>query len=271
MLFAFALLGFLSKAQTTHTNSFAKEITVNNTVMVELTDETGNPLNVGSIYKVRLVTRGTGTNTGAEYLVWYNPDASVWNLRAVTLAGDISNHPLLTIDNNVVKVKTNHSNNYRIRVFIQELQMGESDVEPDVFGPSYHWQRKGNGLFYTDGRVGIGTTDSSNWKLAVNGNIRAKEVKVETGWSDFVFEENYPLPTLEEVEQHIIKKGHLKDIPSAKEVEENGIFLGEMDAKLLQKIEELTLYIIKQQKVMKIQGEAIQELKKEIEQLKKNQ
>src|SRR5690606_14357225 len=86
------------------------------------------------------------------------------------------------------------------------------------------------------------------WKLAVNGNIRAKEIKVETGWSDFVFEEGYELPTLGEVAQHIKEKGHLKDIPSAKEVKENGIFLGEMDAKLLQKIEELTLYTIQQEK-----------------------
>ncbi len=105
--------------------------------------------------------------------------------------------------------------------------------------------------YFNAGNVGIGTSDPGTWKLAVNGNIRAKEIKVETGWSDFVFEENYTLPTLEEVEQHIQEKGHLKDIPSAKEVAQNGIFLGEMDAKLLQKIEELTLYIIAQDKQIK--------------------
>ncbi|WP_347922481.1 hypothetical protein [Pontimicrobium sp. SW4] len=98
------------------------------------------------------------------------------------------------------------------------------------------------------GNVGIGTTTPGSWKLAVNGNIRAKEVKVETGWSDFVFDNDYDLPTLKEVEQHIKAKGHLKDIPSAKEVAENGIMLGEMDSKLLQKIEELTLYTINQEK-----------------------
>ncbi|MGS2738794.1 hypothetical protein [Sinomicrobium sp. M5D2P17] len=112
-----------------------------------------------------------------------------------------------------------------------------------------------------DGNVGIGTTNPGTWKLAVNGNIRAKEIKVETGWSDFVFEDNYNLPTLEEVEQHIKEKGHLKDIPSAKEVEANGIFLGEMNAKLLQKIEELMLYTIKQEK-------RILQLEEEIETLK---
>jgi hypothetical protein len=113
----------------------------------------------------------------------------------------------------------------------------------------------------TDGNVGIGTTNPGIWKLAVNGNIRAKEIKVETGWSDFVFENGYKLPTLKDVEKHIKEKGHLKDIPSAKEVEKNGIFLGEMDSKLLQKIEELTLYTIQQQK-------EIENLKNENESLK---
>lgn len=101
------------------------------------------------------------------------------------------------------------------------------------------------------GSLGIGTMDTGTYKLAVNGNVRAKEIKVETGWSDFVFEKDYDLPTLEEVEEHIQEKGHLKDIPSAEEVAENGILLGEMDSKLLQKIEELTLYTIAQEKRIK--------------------
>ncbi|QLE02016.1 DUF4200 domain-containing protein [Galbibacter sp. BG1] len=112
------------------------------------------------------------------------------------------------------------------------------------------------------GNVGLGTNTPGSWKLAVNGNIRAKEIKVETqGWSDFVFEKDYTLPTLEEVEKHIKEEGHLQDIPSAEEVKMDGFFLGEMDAKLLQKIEELMLYTIKQQK-------EIEALKAEITKLK---
>jgi|SRR5690606_22259654 len=108
--------------------------------------------------------------------------------------------------------------------------------------------------------VGIGTTTPDE-KLSVNGNIHTKEVRVDlTGWSDFVFEENYELPTLQEVEKHIKEKGHLQDIPSAKEVEEKGILLGDMNAKLLQKIEELTLYTIEQQKQINLLLNKIDEL-----------
>jgi hypothetical protein len=106
-------------------------------------------------------------------------------------------------------------------------------------------------LILTDynGNVAIGTSSTGNHKLAVEGSIGAREVKVEaSGWSDFVFYEDYQLPTLNEVENHIKEKGHLKDIPSAEKVKQEGFFLGEMNAKLLQKIEELTLYTIQQQK-----------------------
>ncbi len=114
------------------------------------------------------------------------------------------------------------------------------------------YDRNNNSVFSVkeaDGKVGIGTTTTGIHKLAVEGSIGAREIKVQaTGWSDFVFENNYNLPTLKEVENHISENGHLKDIPSAKEVEKDGFFLGQMDAKLLQKIEELTLYTIQQEK-----------------------
>lgn len=130
--------------------------------------------------------------------------------------------------------------------------------------------RRGTGInidkvLFPEGNIGIGTMDPGDWKLAVNGKIRAKEIKVETGWADFVFEDNYDLPTLEEVEQHIQEKGHLKDIPSAKEVEKNGVMLGEMDAKLLQKIEELTLYMIELNKKVKALEAENKSLKEKLE------
>jgi len=121
----------------------------------------------------------------------------------------------------------------------------------------YNYHNNSNAMvFDINGNVGIGTANPNGWKLSVNGQIRAKEIKVETGWSDFVFYDDYKLPTLQEVENYIKEKGHLKDIPSAKDVEENGIYLGEMDSKLLQKIEELTLYTLQQEKkINKIEKE----------------
>ena len=110
----------------------------------------------------------------------------------------------------------------------------------------------GNDNLFVLGKIGVGTLTTGSHRLAVEGSIGAREIKVEaTGWSDFVFEKDYDLRTLEEVEQHIKEKGHLPEIPSEAEVTENGINLGEMNAKLLQKIEELTLYLIEQNNEIK--------------------
>jgi hypothetical protein len=119
------------------------------------------------------------------------------------------------------------------------------------------------------GNVGIGTK-SPDAKLAVNGTIHSKEVKVDmTGWSDFVFKKEYNLPTLEEVEKHINEKGHLENIPNEEEVLKNGINLGEMNAKLLQKIEELTLYMIEQERKSNHQSLEIKKSRYEIDKLRK--
>tara|TARA_R110002074_G_scaffold5143_5_gene25271 strand:+ start:13621 stop:14697 length:1077 start_codon:yes stop_codon:yes gene_type:complete len=110
------------------------------------------------------------------------------------------------------------------------------------------WSETNSIASYT-GKVGIGTTTPGNYELAVNGEIRAKEIKVEIAdWPDYVFTENYTLPTLEEVQKHIDQNGHLINIPSAKEIEANGLELGKMNRLLLEKIEELTLYMLQQEK-----------------------
>lgn len=118
-----------------------------------------------------------------------------------------------------------------------------------------------------NGNVGIGTT-SPDSKLTVKGDIHAEEVKVDLSvpGPDYVFKEDYNLKSLEEVQTYIKTNGHLPNVPSAKEMEENGIQLGEMNMKLLEKIEELTLYIIELQNSTKLE---IEELKIEINDLKK--
>ncbi|CAL2106799.1 conserved exported hypothetical protein [Tenacibaculum sp. 190524A02b] len=119
-------------------------------------------------------------------------------------------------------------------------------------------------LLTRDGRLGIGTTKiPTEYKLAVDGSIGAREIKVESRtWPDYVFTKEYTLPTLKEVEKHINEKGHLPNIPSAKEVKKNkGIELGEMNRKLLEKVEELTLYTIQQEKQLVIHKKEIESSK----------
>lgn len=115
---------------------------------------------------------------------------------------------------------------------------------------------RGKSLLITDGNIGIGTTNPQN-KLDVNGTIRAKEIKVESNWADFVFKKDYKLPTLGEVKKHIKEKGTLPGVPSESDVKANGVNLGEVNAILLQKIEELTLYVIKQQEEIELLKEKV--------------
>lgn len=112
------------------------------------------------------------------------------------------------------------------------------------------------------GSVGIGTNNpSANYKLSVNGSIRAKELVVETGWADFVFEKGYRLRPLSEVEQFINTHHHLPDMIPASEIAQNGVAVAEAATKMMQKIEELTLYVIAQQKQLDAQKRQIHQLK----------
>jgi hypothetical protein len=113
----------------------------------------------------------------------------------------------------------------------------------------------------TSGNVGIGTA-SPDQKLAVNGTIHSKSVLVDMlGWSDFVFKPAYKLPSLVEVQTYIDKNQHLPGVPSAADVEKNGVNLGEMNKILLQKVEELTLYLIELNKKVSAQQKELEQLK----------
>ncbi|SEB46031.1 hypothetical protein SAMN04489761_0849 [Tenacibaculum sp. MAR_2009_124] len=124
-----------------------------------------------------------------------------------------------------------------------------------------------------------GSDKSANFKgnVSIFGKLESKEIKVtNTPTADFVFEEDYNLPTLKSIENHIKEKKHLPEIASAKEMQKNGVNIGDFQIQLLQKIEELTLYTIEQEKKLKTQRdsfdqqqEEINTQKKEIEELKK--
>ncbi|WP_350292605.1 fibronectin type III domain-containing protein [uncultured Croceitalea sp.] len=128
------------------------------------------------------------------------------------------------------------------------------------------WSETASVASYT-GNVAVGTNSvPSGYKMAVDGNLIAEEVKVQLSgnWPDYVFTKDYDLSSLEEVQRHIKEKGHLPNIPSAKKVKENGIELGEMNRLLLEKIEELTLYIIQQKKESTLLKKRIEVLEKDL-------
>lgn len=131
-----------------------------------------------------------------------------------------------------------------------------------------HFTGKG----YFSGKVSIGTTNIptsvgganvSAYKLFVEGGVLAEEIRVRTGWADYVFADDYTLKPLAEVEAFIKENKHLPNVPSANTVETQGIELGDMSRIQQEKIEELTLYLIDQQK-------QIDELKSMIEALSKS-
>ena len=116
------------------------------------------------------------------------------------------------------------------------------------------------------GNVLIEKTTQANtaYILDANGSVRANEVVVNTMGADFVFEENYKLPSLLDVESFIKQHKHLPDIAPAAEMEKNGLSLGEMDIKLLQKMKEMTLYMIELKKDMEGMKTENEDLKRKL-------
>ena len=182
-----------------------------------------------------------------------------------SLAGDNDPYQIASIPDDgthdLILYGNNETSTLNLRLLDGSFKVGSSTT-PNV-------EIYNNGSGYFNGAIGIGTISIGSHKLAVEGSIGAREIKVEaSGWSDFVFYKDYELRTLVEVEQHINENGHLPEIPSEAEVTENGINLGEMNAKLLQKIEELTLYLIQQNKQNLEQQKLIEQLQREVSALK---
>lgn len=130
----------------------------------------------------------------------------------------------------------------KLMIYPFKSSSGDLDIEKGVL----------TSFNFTNMRVGVGTS-SPDSKLTVNGDIHAKEVKVDLSvpGPDYVFEEDYNLPSLESIQHYIKENKHLPEVPSAKEMEEKGIVLGEMNMLLLKKVEELTLHTIRQEEEIK--------------------
>ncbi len=122
--------------------------------------------------------------------------------------------------------------------------------------PTWHYPRF---VVKKDGKVGVGT-HAPAYELDVDGTARAKEIIVESNWADFVFEEDYELMPLEEVAEHIEREKRLPGVRSAEEIQAEGASVGETQAMLLQKVEELTLHLIEKDR-------QIQQLEKRLSRL----
>ncbi|WP_340063196.1 hypothetical protein [Ascidiimonas aurantiaca] len=151
-------------------------------------------------------------------------------------------------------VEQNGSGDAQVQYLLTGVQrwvtgIDNSDGNKFVIGRGTNWVQ-GRDLIITDsGNIGIGTSNP-DMKLTVKGNIHAEEVKIDLNVPapDYVFKKDYKLRSIEALEKFIEENHHLPEIPSAKEFEQNGILQAKMDMDLLKKIEELTLYIIAQQK-----------------------
>ena len=183
---------------------------------------------------------GIGTNNPLAKLeidsgsILVRNSANIDNESSIMIAHSIKVSNIDDFGTSIRTITQNAGNNrYGLQFFTKESYLHNQVEKMRILG---------------NGNVGIGELNPKN-KLDVKGTIHSQEVKVDMqGWSDFVFKKEYNLPTLTEVQKHIAEKGHLENIPSEEEVLKNGINLGEMNAKLLQKIEEMTLYIIEQNK-----------------------
>ncbi len=178
-----------------------------------------------------------GTNT----MVWIGEPDSEWKYLKVRISEVQATH----LNNEVDTWNKNWSINLETNDFSGNVNRTVSNTLPVSSGSSI-WQNTNDNVYYLnpDGKVGIGTNTPSA-ELTVNGHIHAQEIRVYTdAGADFVFDENYNLIDIDELEKYVTENKHLPDIPSEKEMIEEGLHLGEMNIKLLQKVEELTLYII---------------------------
>jgi hypothetical protein len=160
----------------------------------------------------------------------------------------------------------NNFANTAIRSFVGMVDDNAVGLWGEGFG---NW---GFSMNVNTGNVTVGSPvagATGDYKFNVWGRARANEVVVNTNGADFVFAKDYRLRPLGEVEQFINTNQHLPEIPSAKEMQQNGMAVGELQTKLLQKVEELTLYVIEQNKKLEAQNQKIESLEQALAQPKK--
>ena len=222
----------------------------------------------GTITKVEFYhdTTKIGQVTAAPYnLTWYNPDPGNYQLiakatdylgRSVSSSIHISIESPSSFWSMTGNIATNGDSNFVGTVDTNRLSFRTNNVERMTI--------------LKDGTIGIGTKTTYGYSLAVNGTAIFTKAKVKTAgtWPDYVFKKDYRLPGLTELEQYIFANHHLPGVDPASIVQKEGIDLGDQQTVLLKKVEELTLYLIQQNKLLSDQNTRLEAQQKEIDELK---
>ena len=205
--------------------------------------------------------------------------------RVLTNAGGVINGSLTLKDGSGL-VLDRTSANGQVQIFFKEAGINRSQMISNFNDDKFYFCHNGGNRIIIDGagKIGIGNTSPSyrldvtgtsrfTQKMIVEDDIESKKVKVTAtpgSVPDYVFQPGYPLKSLTDLESYIKANSHLPNIPNAREIETKGQDVGEMQLKLLEKIEELTLYVIEQGKDLEKIKEENAQLKKQVQKLTKD-